>query len=140
MQFKSCLKMSVRQVNAPTHYWKKIRQYIFLMPVLIYVKNTKSIFKYKGIMILEGETITAELLLTKFAYQQRISFAIWKTTLSREIQARLDCWFFCSSCIHYVDMNHGLCLLFHYLLQGSASLKDCSFVSDGHKKPRVFSK
>ena len=40
--------MSVRQVNAPTHHWKKIRQYIFLMPVLIYVENTKSIFKYRG--------------------------------------------------------------------------------------------
>ena len=36
---------------------------------------------FKGIMILERETITAELLLTKLANQPIIFFAVWKTAL-----------------------------------------------------------
>ena len=50
-----------------------------------------------------------------------------------------DCWFFCPGCIHYVNMNQGLYLLFNYLCQGTASLEDCYFVSVGHNKPLVFS-
>ena len=36
-------------------------------------------------MILERETITAELLLTKLAHQSLLSFGVRKTVLSRKI-------------------------------------------------------
>ena len=49
-----------------------------------------------------------------------------------------DCWFFCPGCIHYVNMNQSLYLLFNYLCQGTASLEDCYFVSVGHNKHWCF--
>ena len=45
-----------------------------------------------------------------------------------------DCQFLCHGCIHYVNMNQSLFLLFSYLLQGTASLEESYFLSDGHKK------
>ena len=43
------------------------------------------ICKYKDIMVLEQETITAELLLPKLTHQSLLSFDVWKTALRREI-------------------------------------------------------
>ena len=108
------------------------------------IQGTCCISWYKGIMTLEREINTAELLLIKLAHQPLFCFAVWKTSLNREIQWYLisgktghDCWFFCPGCTHYVNMNQGLYLLFHYLRQGAASLIAISWL-DGHKKRRCF--
>ena len=53
-------------------------------------------------------------------------------------KARHDCWFCCPGCIHYININRGLYLLFHYLRQGMAFLDDCYFVPGRHKKRRCF--
>lgn len=109
--------------------------------VLIYtwkIHGACCICQYKDIISSKQGTITAEPLLTKLAHRPLLSFAVWKTPLSREIQwnwvfgkAKHDCWF-------YVNMNQSLFLLFHYLLQGTASLEDCYLLSDGHRKRRCF--
>ena len=96
-------------------------------------------------MILERETTTAELMLTNLAHQPLLSFTLWKTAWSPEIQwswmfrkACHDCWFFCLVCIHFVSMNQSLYLFFQYLCQGAASLECYYFVLEGHKKRRCF--
>ena len=49
-----------------------------------------------------------------------------------------DCWFFCLVCIHFVNMNQSLYLLFQYLCQGAASLEGYYFMLDGHRKRQCF--
>ena len=106
--------MSVRHVNAPRYNWKKIRQYIFwYLPLYMWtIQWACWVCEYRDIMILERETITEELLLTKLTHQPLLSLAVWKRALSCKIQwnwmfekARHDCWFFCPGCIHNVNMN-----------------------------------
>ena len=76
--------------------------------VLIYtwkIHGACCICQYKDIISSKQGTITAEPLLTKLAHRPLLSFAVWKTPLSREIQwnwvfqkAKHDCRF-------YVNMN-----------------------------------
>ena len=40
------------------------------------IKGAFCISQYKGIMVLDRETINAELLLTKLVHQQFLSFAV----------------------------------------------------------------
>ena len=108
------------------------------------IQGTCCISWYKGIMTLKRETNTAELLLIKLAHQPPFCFAVWKTSLSREIQWYLisgktghDCWFFCPGCTHYVNMNQGLYLLFHYYVRVQP---DCYFVIGRTQETSVFSK
>ena len=87
-------------------------------------------------MIVEWETIIAELLLIRLAHQLHLSFAVWKKALIEK--AWHNCWFFCPGGMHYVNMNQSLYLLFRYLCWDTASLEDCYFVLDGHKNRRCF--
>ena len=97
-------------------------------------------------MVLEQETITAELLLAKLAHRQLLSFAVQKTTLSRETKwnlmlrkTRHDCCSFCPGFIHYVNMNQGLYLISLYLGQGTASLEDYYCMRTWAQGTSVFS-
>ena len=96
-------------------------------------------------MVLEQETITAELLLAKLAHRQLLSFAVRKT-LSRETKwnlmlgtTRHDCCSFCPGFIRYVNMNQGLYLISLYLGQGTASLEDYYFMRTRAQGTSVFS-
>ena len=92
----------------------------------------------------ERETITTESLLRKFAHQPLLSFAVWKTSLSCEINGiecleKLDMTVDFSVQVTFITlMNQGLFLLFHFWRQGTASLEDCYFMSDEHKKRHCF--
>ena len=107
LRFKNYLQMSlkifwnkifVRHVNLPRHNWKKIRQSIFLVPFFIYVENTRN----KGAVILERQTITAELLHIKLANRLLLFFVVWNDGIKPWNsmnwmfgKSRHDFWFFC---------------------------------------------
>ena len=123
LQFKSCLKMSLKiflnETSNTSMHWnitERKSDNIYFFNACLYIcgkyKEPVAYAIIKSIMILDRETITAELLLTKLAHKPLFSFTVEKTALSHKIQwnwmlgkALYGCWLFCSGCIRYVDMN-----------------------------------